>query len=47
MHPAYANMSGGLDHIKNVYVIDKSGNYLSINLTKEQEPKIIKKKKII
>ena len=31
----------------NVYVIDKSGNYLSINLTKEQEPKIIKKTKII
>jgi len=31
----------------NVYVIDKSGNYLSINLTGEQEPKIIKKKKII
>lgn len=30
-----------------VYVIDKSGNYLSINLTKEQEPKIIKKNKII
>lgn len=31
----------------NVYIIDKSGNYLSINLTSEQEPKIIKKKKIV
>ena len=30
-----------------VFVDDKSGNYLSINLTSEQEPKIIKKKKIV
>ena len=30
----------------NVFIIDKSGNYLSINLIEGQEPKIIKKEKI-
>ena len=32
---------------KNVYIIDKGGNYLSVNLIDEQEPKITKKTKII
>lgn len=31
----------------NVFIIDKDGNYLTINLVEEQEPKIVKKIKII
>ena len=35
------------DNNNNIYIIDKNGNYLSINLIEEQEPKITKKERII
>ncbi len=46
-HKVQSFISFVKDDNKNVFIIDKSGNYLSVNLTDGLEPKITKKVKVI
>ena len=46
-HKVKSCISFGKDNNNNAFIIDKSGNYLLVNLTKNPEPTIIEKTKLI